>query len=122
MTNTDLDNIALATFMGYNVRIVDDTSTAARPSYALFSKDGITTDGVYFDCSYDALMGVVEKIESLGYDVVICRSGIQIWKRNVGSSSELIIDEDSYEDYQGKRKFDALYKSLVSFARTYKTN
>lgn len=137
MRDWELKSIVLAEFLGYNVTIVDDTSTSgvglpdnpiglvtmfrgsSGSSYALYNKDGKTTDNLFFDTSYDALMRVVFKIEKLGYNVNISRSGIQIWKRNEGSASELIIDEDKLDDYVGFEKFTALFTSLVSFVEWY---
>ncbi len=82
--------------------------------------DIISIKSLDYHNSWDSLMKVVYKIESLGYDFIITRGGIQIWdwnKRN--DATGLIIDEDFQDEYLGKDKLDNVYSCCISFIESY---
>jgi len=95
---------------------------------SIFSKNNLKRRGGHYLCrnhtgldyhrSYDSLMKVVDKIESLNFDFSICRRGIQVWKYKGDaelSATDLLIDEDFYPDYTGDVKKFAIYDSCCSF-------
>jgi hypothetical protein len=76
----------------------------------------------HYDRSMEWLWPVIDRIESLGYEVVISRRGIQIWEYKAGrrsSATDLIIDEDFEEDYAGEQKRISIWDSCVSFIDWY---
>ena len=89
MTETEIfeGNKLIAELMGYQIKSYSDTASYGNgdTSY-LYSKDGITTDQVFYDSSWDWIMPVVDKIESLGFSVSI----------NNGRCSILFYNNDNY--------------------------
>lgn len=74
------------------------------------------------EIDFNWLMPVVEKIEKLGYAVYISRSGIQIWKYEIGrtgKATDLIIDEDFKRDYPLPERLTDAFYSIVSFIEWY---
>lgn len=77
---------------------------------------------LYYDTRIEWIWPVLNKIESLGYDFVISRRGIQIWRRPAAgrsSATDLIIDEDFLDDYIGEQKIKSIWDCCVSFISWY---
>jgi hypothetical protein len=76
----------------------------------------------YYDSRIEWIWPVVDKIESLGYEFVISRRGIQVWKRPANgraSATDLIIDEDFLDDYVEEQKIKSIWDCCVSFIVWY---
>ena len=75
-----------------------------------------------YDSKWEWIWPVINKIESLGFDFVISRRGIQVTKwrsRGRFEATDLIIDEDFQDDYIGEEKRIAVWDSAVSFVNWY---
>lgn len=75
-----------------------------------------------YDSSWSWLWPVIDKIESLGFNFVISRRGIQVTKwraRGRFEATDLIIDEDFLDDYTGAAKLTASWDCVVSFISWY---
>lgn len=103
------DNELIAEFMGipifrrYNLW---DTSKTGKPIYGLASCE------LLYDSSWDWLMPVVEKIESLGYTVEIANSDYQI--RKTGDTEAFI-----FHYGPDRPKIKAVYEAVVAFIELY---
>jgi hypothetical protein len=75
-----------------------------------------------YETSWNWIFPVIDKIESLGFNFSISRSGIQVvkWRRQGRfEATDLIIDEDFSDDYLGDHKRIAAWDSCVSFVNWY---
>lgn len=76
----------------------------------------------HYQSDWAWLWPVIDRIESLGFNFVISRRGIQVTKwRTHGrfEATDLIIDEDFLDDYVGREKLLAVWDSAVSFVNWY---
>ena len=96
------DNKLIAEFMGYEVK----HGKCYSPKY----NDG-TIAPMQFQKSWDWLMSVVDKIESLGYEFSIAESRCEI-KRNSDNKQVLNVD-----DWYIKK--EATYNAVVEFIKEY---
>ena len=103
------DNELIAEFMdvpkvhGYDLW---DTSKTGKPIYGLPSRE------LRYHSSWDWLMPVVEKIESLGYTVDIANSDYQI--RKTGDTEAFI-----FHYGPDRPKIKAVYEAVVEFIKWY---
>jgi hypothetical protein len=77
-----------------------------------------------YDRSWDWLFTVINKIESLGFDVSICRNSIQIHRRlavdHQYDQSNLIVEESEiYDDFVGEDKLFATFTVCARFIEWY---
>ena len=74
----------------------------------------------HYESRIEWIWPVVDKIESLGYEVAISRRGIQVWQHTGrGRATDLIIDEDFLDDYVGEQKLISIWDCCVSFIDWY---
>lgn len=74
----------------------------------------------WYHTSWEWLWPVIDKIESLGYEFVISRRGIQVWRHTrAQEATDLIIDEDFLEDYVGDQKLRSAWDCCISFILWY---
>ena len=100
--NTQENNKLIAEFMGY---------TFVNGVYES-PKDEFHIDEMLYDTSWNWLMPVVEKIESLGYEFFIVENRVEV-AHNTDHSIETIIDLTS------RSKRDATYQGVVEFINQY---
>ena len=110
-TKTEENNELIADFMG--IVFHDDEDK-------WYDADGLYLDGLYFNESWDWLMPVVEKIESIEdehrcakYNVNTVQCFVEIVDNH---TSEEIIELD------GDTKKEATYKAVVEFIKWYNEN
>ena len=101
--NTQENNKLIAEFMGY---------TFVNGVYES-PKDEFHIDEMLYDTSWNWLMPVVEKIESLGYEFFIVENRVEV-AHNTDHSIETIID---FTFHGGKR--GATYRGVVEFINQY---
>ena len=120
------DNILIAEFMGgipsSVPNLINLPQTVGESSlFCVKGSDGLPS-GTYkverlnelkYNTSWDWLMPVVEKIESLGYEFFIVEDRIKI-AHNTDHSTETIIDFTL-----GGSKRDATYQAVVEFIKWY---
>jgi len=97
--------------MGVNVITLDDIRTNKNPYIS--SADGYLEDDLEYHLSWDWLMPVVEKIESLGYELIIAESRCKI-NHNTDHSIEEVLH---LELICSKR--EATYQAVVKFINRY---
>ena len=125
MTPQDKNNILIAEFMGYeNIKNPKEHPIYKIPQFAYEINDygSITTvdtfspyfDDMKFNTSFDWLMEVVEKIESLGNDVLITSNYIQI---AYNEGEEFIVIE-----LEGNIKIFAVYNACIEIIKWYNEN
>lgn len=75
-----------------------------------------------YHTSWDWIMDVIDKIESLGYDTIISKSRgeheFQIWKssnKQRPDATDLMIDDD----FGGRSKKETVYDSIFEFIESY---
>jgi hypothetical protein len=126
-------NIVLAQFMGGKLLSTEpyEMPHGSRSEGELESwsrLEGMNSDmsrlGIFeYDSSWSWIHPVIDKIESLGYEVTLSRRGVQIWKyrsyRGLTEATDLIIDEDFLDDYVGAQKLISVWDSCVSFVLYY---
>ena len=78
--------------------------------------DDYETDTLYFDCSWDWLMPVVEKIEDLGYDVIIRQGTCEIRGEDVNG-----MEYDNFECFDAGKHITT-YSAVVEFIKQYNNN
>ena len=106
------DNKLIAEFMKVNIITIDDVRKNRNPYIS--SADGYLEDDLKYHCSWDWLMLVVEKIESLrdpngnAYRFTIDMCNAQIEETNI-------------EILGGAYKLDTTYEAVVQFIKNYKT-
>ena len=120
------DNILIAKFMGITPSLCQTFGKYSLSDMPFWAVTGPTPEKVWedaakcfkYDSSWDALMPVVEKIESMNFDVSIgsgcfCR----IW--DVDFDREVILPEieSSYPT-----KIGSTYKAVVEFIKWYNKN
>lgn len=118
-------NNLIAEFMGYKVRETGDTTSDSRfgvGTWFLYTKDGVTSDNVFFNSSWDWLMPVVEKIEKLGYHTRICFDDFGSWMQIHYGLSVADTDETKAVNMNGKTKIENTFKSVVEFIKWYNKN
>jgi len=76
-------------------------------------------ENLSYHISWDWLMPVVEKIESLGYEFFIVDDRIKI-AHNTDHSTKIIINFTLGRNYGSKR--DAVYQGVVEFINQYNKN
>ena len=116
-------SVVIAEFMGYE--FIDES--IGYDNYGWWIKDKyhkeinalrnpyflcMSNNGLKYHSSWDWLMPVVEKIESLNYEFIIFRTTANI---NRGESQE-------FPYYQGETKKEAAYKAVVEFIKWYNQN
>jgi hypothetical protein len=77
-----------------------------------------------YDTDWAWLWPVIDKIESLGFDVSICRNSIQIHRRlavdHQYDQSNLIVEESEiYDDFVGEDKLFATFTVCARFVEWY---
>ena len=76
-----------------------------------------------YDKNWESIHTVIDRIESLGYEVIMSRRKIQIWKfipdRMEFEVTGLIVDENLLDDYVGDQKKRMTVAALVSFVEWY---
>jgi hypothetical protein len=116
----NINNNLIALFMGYNLRYVDDTSTYGNPSYVLYSKNGITSDRVFYDTSLDELYPVVLKIRKMGFATA------NIYNPDTQVEYFSIYDTEYRNTAKGKQFYaegeNCMYESVVKFIKWYNQN
>lgn len=79
-----------------------------------------------YDHNWESIHSVIDRIESMGYEVIISRRHIQIWKFDRETPeydvTGLIVDEDLLDDYIGDQKQLMVVAALVSFVEWYNKN
>jgi hypothetical protein len=129
------ENRMIAAFMGYEFVTVgyfdtEDETQWQRENREWMDEVGIEDVGDYFvdtkdnswfpaeeadyHKSWDALMPVVEKIESLGYNVDICQTTVDIFKKTNWNDEVVCKKEAS--------KLEAVYSAVLSFLKWYNEN
>ena len=106
------DNKLIAEFMGE--KFTDTSGVVQGLNYKLIEKKhGKGNNGFRFHSSWDWLMPVVEKIESLGYELMIAESRCKI-NHNTDYSIEEVINIDIIGS-----KREATYQAVVEFIKIY---
>ena len=106
------DNKLIAEFMGE--KFTDSSGVVQGLNYKLIEKKhGKGNNGFRFHSSWDWLMPVVEKIESLGYELMIAESRCKI-NHNTDYSIEEVINIDIIGS-----KREATYQAVVEFIKIY---
>lgn len=105
-TETITENEIIAQFMGFELMVFSpDNIKCYNPKH----NDG-TISPVQFHTSWDWLIPVVEKIESLGYDTTMKPNELIIWDK----------DESPLIDCEfGETKLESAYKAVISFIHWY---
>lgn len=106
------DNKLIADFMEVNVISLDDVRKNKNPYIS--SADGYLEDDLKYHCSWDWLMAVVEKIESIGYEFTIIESRCKVSNNTDHSTEELFYIETI------DNKINTTYQSVVQFIKNYK--
>lgn len=71
-------------------------------------------NSVLYHKSWDWLMCVVEKIESLGYDFIISNTNVGVWRKG---DFKMINESDN----KANTKIEAAYTACVNFIKWYNT-
>lgn len=108
-----LGNIEIAAFMGlesfedsrYGILYPDPTSK--------LNASVLGHSGLKYDTSFDWLMPVVEKIETMDYGFKMCRKVVEVY---IDSTKEVIIKTKE------ANRMESLYKAVIQFINYYKTN
>ncbi len=103
------NNKAIAEFMGVNVITLDDLRKNKNPYYS--SSDGYLEDDLKYHTSWDWLMPVVERIENLGFEIIIAESRCSIRHNTDHSVKELFHSETL------SSKIDSTYDVVVQFIK-----
>ena len=118
--NTQENNKLIAEFMGYKLMSCNrgkawDIGKSIPSKDHLFPIQGVLHTGneLAFHKSWDWLMPVVDKIESLGYEFFIVEDRIKI-AHNTDHSIDTIINFTL-----GGSKREATYKAVVEFIKQY---
>lgn len=110
MDNFD-NNRIIAEFMGYEISPVNN-KYVKHPKLDKFME----LSKLHYDWSWNELMTVIDKIESLGFDVVIQKRQCQIFDHSKETWPEnFIIDADFEDD-----RFKNTYGAVLSFIEWYK--
>ena len=104
------NNKLIAEFMGI------ETDENGMYRYTTSVDDYTTDDLSYFEYSWDWLMPVVEKIESLGYEFFIVEDRVNV-SHNIYNSIQTIIDLTS-----SGSKINATYNAVIEFINEYNKN
>ena len=109
-------NMLIAYFMGY-LHTKENYVTTKGTKYMFPDKTNSTKhiNDLRYNLSWDWLMSVVEKIESLDYHVVFHDTDIYIYG---GSMENYIVTR--YESKEDKK--DAVYKAVIEFINWYNKN
>lgn len=109
-------NKLIAEFLGFKVRSTSDTSSYGNGyTTYLYSKDGITLYSVFYDCSWDWLMPVVEKIEDLDFIVSILNNSCCVLIKGK-TTAESVTKGYIHSE---KSKIEATWKAVVKFIEWY---
>ena len=115
MEITTQNNILIAEFMGVryaNDNVYIDTLKEMQAD-GIYFEQGYMASELKYDTDWDWLMGVVDKIESLGYVHSIYGNFSTFLKK--GTFNELIwVDE-----FRGNTKLEAVYISVIEFIKWY---
>lgn len=107
------DNELIAEFMGFSKCVTDhDTFWKENGEECTINSWDFHSLHLKFDTSWDWLMPVVEKIESLGYTVDIANSDYQI--RKTGDTEAFI-----FHYGPDRPKIKAVYEAVVEFIEWY---
>lgn len=90
-------NNLIAEFMGYKVRETGDTTSDKRfggGAWFLYIKDGVTSDSVFYDSSWDWMMKVFRKINDTLFDVEVERQ--RRFEFTIGSNWAKIKTQSGY--------------------------
>jgi hypothetical protein len=98
------ENKLIAEFMGYTL----DTTTKEYYIPKYNSGDWFTIDELLFHESWDWLMPVVEKVESLNFS-------IEMNKQEEGDYQCLIIKKDILVQTFSNNKIESVYNALINF-------
>lgn len=128
-------NLLLAEFMGGQITHREDyemphgsRSTGTIEHWAglagipINDKDSADIGIFMYHTKWSWIWPVIDQIESLGFNFVISRGGIQVTRWRAGGrfdATDLIIDEDFLEEYVGSQKLIAVWDSAVSFVSWY---
>lgn len=128
-------NLMLAEFMGGQITHREDyemphgsRSTGTIEHWAgmvgipINDKDSADIGIFSYHTKWSWIWPVIDRIESLDFNFVISRSGIQVtkWRRRGRfEATDLIIDEDFSDDYVGNDKLIAVWDCAVSFVSWY---
>jgi hypothetical protein len=63
-----------------------------------------------FDCSWDMIMPVVEKIENIGHAIEICQNDVTIFEHDSKNSLNELLHFNSVQS-----KLDAVYNAVLAF-------
>jgi len=76
-----------------------------------------------YSSNWASIHAVIDRIEGLGYEVIISRRKIQIWKfdptRLEYEVTGRIVNEDLLDDYVGDNKTMMVFAALVQFVEWY---
>ena len=100
--NTQENNKLIAEFMDKDVALLESVGI-----------EKYTSDELKYHTSWDWLMPVVEKIESLGYDVIIRKDSCEIIGENVKG-----VEYSSYECFNAGKHITT-YQAVVEFINQY---
>jgi len=106
------NNKLIAEFMGVNVITLDDVRKNKDPYHS--SSDGYLKDDLKYHSSWDWLMPVVEKIESLGYEFTIIES-----RCNINHNTDHSVEELFHIETLGS-KLNTTYQAVVNFIKHLK--
>lgn len=87
-----------------NIKLIDDFMDTDQGGL------GLSLTGFSYHNSYDSIMPVVEKIESLGHSVIID-----------GTQCKIFMDHD-WINYYKDSKIESVYASVVKFIQWYNPN
>ena len=109
------DNKLIAEFMGFQKTNIGwyDSEETMPPLSNTYDSNTFDEHELAFHKSWDWLMPVVEKIESLGYDVIIRQGTCEIRGEDVNG-----VEYDNFECFDsGKHK--TTYSAIVKFIKEY---
>ena len=109
MKTTEENNRMIAEFMGLNLIVQTDGVSFKDNNTGLFHE-------LKYHTSWDWLMPVVYKVESLGYSVNISRIKVSI--NHIGSEEEMF----SWVCGDPSKKMEILYETLFQFIEWYNEN
>src|SRR5690554_5121319 len=107
------ETLLIAEFMGYDTsRIVSELPVDDRGNYTDENGKWVYIQSLQYRYSWDHLMKVVEKIESLGHGVTIYRNGCHI------NDVKLF----GVNGFNHKSKIEQTYSAVVEFIEWFNTN
>jgi hypothetical protein len=117
--NKEIETIVIAKFLGYNLPYKNDSDRWEYlvPGAGLVSSSRIEDLykflGYNFQHDWNSIMKIVDKIESLGYNVEICGNSCVI-KYNIDELEDI---HGFYEDSKYLSKMQAVYIACLKFIK-----